>query len=118
MRETEGKGADVILETTGDPDLLNDILMMLRSSGTLVIPAFYEQELNHVMLDRLIVRNCTLVGAAGTPNMGRKILDMLGNGRTSLKPMITDRFPFSQVMQAFEAFDQRNDSRVKVMVEL
>ena len=118
MRETEGKGADVILETTGDPDLLNDILMMLRSSGTLVIPAFYEQELNHVMLDRLIVRNCTLVGAAGTPNMGRKILDMLGNGRTSLKLMITDRFPFSQVMQAFEAFDQRNDSRVKVMVEL
>ena len=117
MRETGGKGADVILETTGDPELLNDIFLMLRSSGTLVIPAFYEQELNHVLLDRIIVRNCTLVGAAGTPNMGRKILDMLSNGRVSLKPMITDRFRFSDVGKAFEAFGARNDSRVKIMVD-
>ncbi len=117
MRETGGKGADVILETTGDPALFNDTLSMLRASGTLVIPAFYEQSLDHVLLDRLIVRNCTLVGAAGTPNMGRKILDMLANGRASLRPMITDRFRFGEFRQAFEAFDARNDSRIKIMVD-
>ncbi len=117
MKETEGKGADVILETAGDPRLFNDLLLMLRASGTLVIPAFYEQELNHVMLDRLIVRNCTLVGAAGTPNMARKILDMLANGRIRLKPMITDHFAFSDAEQAFEAFDTRNDSRIKILVD-
>ncbi len=118
MRETEGKGADVILETAGAPELFNDILLMLRPSGTLVIPAFYERELDHVMLDRLIVRNCTLVGAAGTPNMGRKILDMLANGRASLRPMITDRFAFKDAHKAFAAFDERNDRRVKILVDL
>ena len=117
MRETGGKGMDVIMDTTGAPELLNEMMLMLRGSGTLVIPGFYEQELNGVRLDRMIAKNCTLVGAAGTPNMGRPILDMLDNGHMRLEPMITDRFPFDQVVEAFRAFDQRNDSRVKVMVD-
>ena len=31
--------------------------------------------------------------------------------------MLTDRFPFDQVMEAFEAVTARNDTRVKVMVD-
>ena len=31
--------------------------------------------------------------------------------------MLTDRFPFSRVMDAFEAVTARNDTRVKVMVD-
>lgn len=117
MRETNGRGMDVIMDTTGDPSIFNDVLDMLRPSGTLVIPGFYEQELNHVQLDKLIVRNCTLVGAAGTPGMQPKILDMLANGHVTLRPMITDRFGFDRVTQAFDAVTQRNDSRVKVLVD-
>ncbi len=117
MRETNGLGVDVVLDTTGDPSIFNDVLMLLRPSGYLVIPGFYEQDLKNVKLDRLIVRNCTLVGAAGTPNMGPKILDLLSNGHIDLSPMITDRFPFSRVEEAFAAVTARNDSRVKVMVE-
>ncbi len=117
MRETNGWGMDVILETTGDPDLFNEVLTMLRPSGFLVIPGFYEQDLKNVKLDRLIVKNCTLIGAAGTPQMGPMILDMLSYRHIDLGPMITDRFPFSQVEEAFAAVTSRNDSRVKVMVE-
>lgn len=117
MRETDGKGADVVMDTTGDASIFNDILLMVRSSGTLVIPGFYEKPIQNAHLDRLIVRNCTLVGAAGTPNMGRKILDLLSNGHASLKPMITDRFSFEQVLEAFDAVESRNDTRVKIIVD-
>lgn len=117
MRETRGRGMDVILDTTGDPNMLNDLLLMLRGSGTIVIPGFYECELNGVKLDRLIAKNCTMIGAAGTPNMGRKILDMLANGHTSLKPMITERYPFDQAIEAFAAVKAHNDRRVKIMID-
>lgn len=117
MRETNGKGADVVMDTSGDVSIFNDVMMMVRSSGTLVVPAFFERPLDNVLLDRLIVRNCTLVGAAGTPNMGRKILDLLSNGHVKLSPMITDRFPFEEVKTAFEMISARNDSRIKIMVD-
>ena len=116
-RETDGRGMDVIMDTTGAADLFNDDLRMLRGSGFLVIPGFYERELKNVQIDRLIARDCTLVGAAGTPNMGRKVLDLLSCGHTRLLPMITDRFPFSRAKEAFRAMEERNDSRVKIMLD-
>jgi L-iditol 2-dehydrogenase len=118
MRETEGRGMDVIMDTSGDPSIFNEVLTLLRPSGTLVIPGFYERTLNEVHLDRLIVQNCTLVGAAGTPNMGRKVLDLLQNGHISLKEMITDRFAFGDAQEAFNAISERNDRRVKIMLEM
>ena len=117
MRETEGRGMDIVMDSTGAPELLNDSMLMLRGSGTLVIPAFYEKVLNGIRLDRLIVKNCTMIGAAGTPNITPKILELLASGKLSLKPMLTDRFPFERVIDAFEAVTARNDTRVKVMVD-
>lgn len=117
MRETGGHGMDIVMDSTGAPEILNDAMLMLRGSGKLVIPAFYEQVLNNVMLDRLIVKNCMLIGAAGTPNMGDKMLRLMESGKLNLRPMLTDRFPFSQVEAAFDAVTSRNESRVKVMVD-
>lgn len=117
MRETDGRGCEIVMDSTGAPSLINDVMELVRGSGKLVIPAFYEQELNHVMLDRLIARNCMLIGAAGTPNIGLKALTLMQSGRLNLKPMITDRFPFSEIEEAFAAVTARNESRVKVMVD-
>jgi len=117
MRETNVVVVDVLMYTTGAADLFNDVLRLVRGSGFLVIPGFYEQELDHVKLDRLIVQNGTLIGSACIPNIVPKVLDMLSSGHTRLKPMITDRFPFSKVLDAYNAVEERNDSRVKVMVD-
>lgn len=117
MRETGGRGCEIVMDSTGAPSLINDAMELVRGSGKLVIPAFYEQELNHVMLDRIIARNCMIIGAAGTPNIADKVLALLERGRLDLSPMLTDRFPFSQVEEAFAAVTERNESRIKVMVD-
>ena len=117
MRETGGRGMDVILDTTGSVEILNDLLDMLRPSGSIVIPGFYEREVPNVRLDSLVAKNCTMIGAAGTPNMGRKILDMISNGHVSLKPMITERYPFDRAMEGFAAMKAHNDRRIKIMID-
>jgi threonine dehydrogenase-like Zn-dependent dehydrogenase len=68
-------------------------------------------------MDNIIVRNCTLVGSGGAPDMQRRILDLLGCGHIDLKPMITDRYPFEKVLEAFKAVREKNDTRVKIMVD-
>lgn len=45
------------------------------------------------------------------------MLALLESGKLSLRPMLTDRFPFSEVKKAFAAVTERNESRVKVMVD-
>lgn len=118
MEQTGGRGADVILDTTGDVALFNDLLLMLRTGGDLVIPGFFEQPIPDVKLDRLITKNCRLIGAAGKTGVSVRILDMLGNGRLTLKPMITEYYDFEQAEEAFAAVKSHNDSRVKIMLRI
>jgi 2-desacetyl-2-hydroxyethyl bacteriochlorophyllide A dehydrogenase len=117
MRETNGRGMDVVLDSTGAPALLNQTVALTRSSGYIVLPGFYERLINDFAIDNIIVRNCTLIGGAGTPDMQRRILDMLANGHVDLKPMITDRYPFDRVLEAFKAVKEKNATRVKVLVD-
>ena len=117
MRETNGRGMDIVMDTSGAVEMFNDLAKMVRGGGYLVIPGFYEKPIPSANLDDLIVRDCTIVGAAGTPNMGRPILDLLTNRHVDLSPMITDRFPFSDVLEGFKAVRARNESRIKVMID-
>jgi L-iditol 2-dehydrogenase len=117
MRETNGRGMDVVLDTTGAPALVNQSVALTRSSGFIGLPGFYEQRINDFAIDNIIVRNCTLLGSGGAPDMQRRILDMLTNGHIDLKPMITDRYPFTQVLEAFKAVKEKNDTRIKIMVD-
>ncbi|MGI6668874.1 MAG: zinc-dependent alcohol dehydrogenase [Acetivibrionales bacterium] len=117
MRETDGRGMDIIMDTTGAGELVNEELDLLSASGILVLPGFYEGQIPSFDLNRLIAKNCTLIGAATTANVARKVLDLVSNRHIDLKPMITDRFSFEDVIEAFNAVTERNDSRVKVMVK-
>ena len=117
MRETNGYGMDVILDTTGSVDMFNKLCYLLHPSGYLVIPAFYERLVPNADIDRLIVTNGTLIGSAGAPNMPGKILDLISYRHVSLKPMLTDRYPFSHVEEAFRMAGSNNETRVKVMVD-
>jgi L-iditol 2-dehydrogenase len=117
MQETGGLGTDIVLDSTGAADIFNLSVSLVRPSGTLVIPGFYEQPLNNIAIDNITARNLTLIGAAGTPDMPRQILDMISNGHVDLKPMITDRFSFSDVEAAVWAVKERNDTRIKIMID-
>ncbi|MDR1506428.1 MAG: alcohol dehydrogenase catalytic domain-containing protein [Treponema sp.] len=117
MRETNGRGADVVMDSTGAPGLLNLSVSLTRSSGCIVLPGFYEQPVNNFALDNIIVRNCVLIGGAGAPDMQRRILDLLERGHIDLKPMITDRYPFEKIKEAFAAVGEKNDTRIKIMVD-
>lgn len=118
MAQTGGRGADVIMDTTGDVDLFNDLLLMLRGGGDLVIPGFFEKPIPNAKIDRLITKNCRLIGAAGTKGLMVRVLDLLGNGRLTLKPMITEYYDFEQAEEAFAAMKSHNDSRVKIMMRI
>jgi len=117
MQQTNGKGVDIVMDTSGDVRIFNEMIEMVRGSGTIVIPAFYEKPIPNAALDRIIVRNCTLIGAAGTPHVGKKIMDMLENGIIDLSPMITEHYAFEDAIEGFRAVKEHNDKRVKIMVD-
>jgi threonine dehydrogenase-like Zn-dependent dehydrogenase len=44
-------------------------------------------------------------------------VDMIAQGRIDVTPLITHRFPFHRVQEAFETFAERRDGAIKVLVD-
>jgi L-iditol 2-dehydrogenase len=115
MRETGGRGAHVVFDTTGAGELLNLSVALTRSGGHLAIPGFYEQAINNFAIDNIIVRGITLTG--GSSPVIHRILDLLARGIIDFKPMITDRYPFAKIKEAFAAVKEKNNTKVKVIID-
>jgi threonine dehydrogenase-like Zn-dependent dehydrogenase len=62
----------------------------------------------------------TIVGATVEPNQAstRTALDIIASGRLDVKPLITHRLPFADVMDAYELHRTRGDKCVKIVIEM
>ena len=61
-----------------------------------------------------------IVGATVEPNQQstRVALDLVAGGRIDVAPLITHRFPFADVLSAYELHRTRGDRCVKIVVEM
>jgi L-iditol 2-dehydrogenase len=79
---TEGLGADLVIECTGDPNIISEGLDMLRLGGTyLVEGAFVEEGGTMISASRQIVaKNARIIGAAGMPYQAyARVLKMMAS---------------------------------------
>ena len=84
---TDGLGADLVIECTGDPNILSEGLDMLRLGGTyLVEGAFVEDSGTKISASRQIVaKNARIIGAAGMPFQAYgRAMKMMVNFRESI----------------------------------
>jgi len=84
---TQGLGADLVVECTGDPNILSEGLDMLRLGGTyLVEGAFVEEAGTTISASRQIVaKNARIIGAAGMPFQAYgRVLQMMANFKDSI----------------------------------
>jgi threonine dehydrogenase-like Zn-dependent dehydrogenase len=119
MTLTEGLGADLVIECTGDPHILSEGLDMLRLGGTyLVEGAFVEEATTQISASRQIVaKNARIIGAAGMPYQAySRVLKMMENYR-DLIPFaraVTHEFGIESAEQALKKSIELDSMKVVV----
>jgi NADPH2:quinone reductase len=119
----ESGGVDVVYDPVGG-DRFTDSLRSLREDGRVVVIGFTEGSIPEVRVNRLLLKNTSVVGAGwgayvmGKPDLNREIgaeLDrMIADG--VVDPIVGARFPFEQGADAFRLIDDRKATG-KVVVE-
>jgi NADPH:quinone reductase len=119
----ESGGVDVVYDPVGG-DRFTDSLRSLREDGRVVVIGFTEGSIPEVRVNRLLLKNTSVVGAGwgayvmGKPDLNRAIgaeLDtMIADG--VVDPIVGARFPFEQGADAFRLIDDRKATG-KVVVE-
>jgi L-iditol 2-dehydrogenase len=106
---TEGRGADGVLLTAGNPALVSTALTWLREGGTCTIFASLHPESN-VRLDwnQLYYRELNIVSSySASPADLSEALELLDKGAVRVADLTRDTFPLEQFSDALAAIENR-----------
>ncbi len=104
MEETGGRGADLVIDCTGKPEVWESTLSMVRKGGNVLLFGGCPGG-THVSFDtgRLHYDEITLKGVFHfTPKAVRKAYEMLSSGQINVRPLITAEMTLEELPRAFE----------------
>ena len=117
MQLTEGRGVDTAIEAVGVPATFELCQEIVTAGGTIANVGVHGHKVD-LHLEKLWSHNVTittrLVDTVSIP----MLLKTVQSKRIDAKQLITHRFPFDQILQAYEAFSTAADTKaLKVIIE-
>jgi L-iditol 2-dehydrogenase len=114
---TNGDGIDIVLECSGAPSAVRQSVDLVRRGGTVVWvgmgPESFEFPTLTVGMKELDVK-----GLFRYAHTWPTAIKLVSSGRIDVKPLITHRFPLSDVVQAFELTQTGAEGAIKAVVTL
>lgn len=116
---TDGRGVDTIIEASGYDETLEMMIDLVRRDGRVLMFGQPKHLAVTFPIMQMYNKRLKVVTTTG-PEVDRDIgmaLRYIQHGRITVKPILTHRFPFDRVRDAYELFAERKDGCVKVVVE-
>jgi threonine dehydrogenase-like Zn-dependent dehydrogenase len=112
-----------VVEAAGEPDSINLAIDLVKQWGFVLqfgVPRVHRLDfhMEEFFRKRLLWQAC--VGAMGDPGFlcTWMAMELIDQGIADAKTILTHRFPFEQVMEAYELQFTRDEGAVKIVVEL
>jgi 2-desacetyl-2-hydroxyethyl bacteriochlorophyllide A dehydrogenase len=116
LEYTNGEGADVVLETSGNMVAFNQSIKAVVPGGKIVLYSFYGGVEFPATINNFIVKDADLIGILASPNATQPVLSLMESNRISVKPLITHRYPMEQISIAIAMIKGKKECRIKVML--
>lgn len=113
---TAGQGANVVMEASGQPAAMAATLEVAGFNGRLVNIGIDVGRSATAKLGLIQSKQLQIRGTIGSPGVWQDTLRFLARSGLDLSPMITNRFPLDQALEAYAAA-RRADQNVKVHIE-
>lgn len=120
---TQGQMADVVVEAAGEIDSINLTSHLVKRYGFIFFFGIARitgpMPFDMINFFRKCVRCQTMVGALLDPDHSctRVALNLIASGQADAGPMMTHRFPFEKVQEAYDLQATLDEGAVKIVVE-
>lgn len=108
-------GADVVLEVAGGKDTFRLAWQAARPNAIVTVVALYDQD-QVLPLPEMYGKNLTFKTGGVDGCDCAEILKLIEEGKIDTTPLITHRFPLSQIEEAYRVFENRLDGVIKVAI--
>jgi L-iditol 2-dehydrogenase len=113
---TGGKGADCVFDTAGSSRACALTPLLAQRGGVITLVGYPELDLVPFPINLVIERELDVRGVNRYCNTFDAAVKLLESGVVDVKPLISHRFPFAKVCEAFEFARAHRAETVKVIV--
>ena len=117
MRETDGWGADVVFEASGNGKAASEVFNYLCPGGTVVLVGMPGAPIAYDVLAAQ-VKEARVEHVFRYAHVYPQAVAMLASGKISIDTLITDLYEFSESVQAFDFARSMPPTTVKVQIDL
>ncbi|WP_118180538.1 NAD(P)-dependent alcohol dehydrogenase [Paraburkholderia phosphatilytica] len=114
---TDGWGADVVFEASGNEKAFDGIVDLLCPGGCLVLVGM-PQKAVPIDIVAVQIKEARIESVFRYANIFPRAIQLIASGRIDVKPFISRTFPFADGIKAFEEASSGNPNDVKVQIVL
>ncbi len=115
IKKEFGGKADVAVEATGSPEVLQESVSVIKAGGKLCAVSITGTEKIPVDMDYIVTRDISVTGVLASPNSFLPTLRLM-EGRLNVKDLISKRFDLEEGKKAFDYVKEKKGPRIKVLV--
>lgn len=112
---TGGYGADVALECSGAREAVGQCVEMVRKGGRVAVIGIPLEDAR-LPMPRMVLDEIDVVGVRACAGEMPRAIELAASGRIRLRELITHRYALEDFADAYEAFTERRDGALKVIV--
>jgi 2-desacetyl-2-hydroxyethyl bacteriochlorophyllide A dehydrogenase len=114
---TGGRGADLVIDTAGDPGLMRPAIAMVRPGGTLLLYAISHEPVPDFTTFAMYYKELTLVGSRGLLAVDfEPAIRLVASGAVNLDGFITGTYPLQQAAAAFGEYERAPDRVLRLLI--
>jgi L-iditol 2-dehydrogenase len=114
-QRTGGRGPDVALECSGDPESVGRCVEMVRKGGRVAVIGI-PLEPAPIPLRRLVLDEVEVTGVRANAGEMPEAIALVAAGRVRLRELVTHRFELEDFAEAYRVFTERVEGALKVIV--
>ena len=115
LQNSDHGGADVVLEVAGGEDTFRLAWECARPNATVTVIALYDKP-QILPLPYMYGKNLTFKTGGVDGCDCTEILTLIEKGKIDTTPLITHRFPLTEIEKAYHIFENREDGVIKVAI--
>jgi L-iditol 2-dehydrogenase len=115
---TDGRGADLIIESTGTMSVVAASVSMVRLGGTLLLYGIMTATEGALPFYQLYYKELAIVNSRAAKGEDYPpSIDLVARGAVQLKPLISHVVPLAELGKAIHMLESDADQRMKVILE-
>ncbi|MHA1144468.1 MAG: zinc-binding dehydrogenase [Candidatus Helarchaeota archaeon] len=102
---TEDLGADVVVESSGDPQNLEKCLEVVKPRGTIVLKTTTSNQAKNIDTTKIVLDEIKIIGSRCGPFP--KAMNMIASKMIDVNRLISEVYPLTKIDEAFEAAKEK-----------